>query len=324
MKQDQFIKNHQSEWDGFELQIKNLGGKKQRQASSLLDFPQRYRRLCQYLAIAKSRQYSNQLIIRLNALVLQGHQRLYRQDSRFFSLLFDYIARDFPLLIRQEARLVGWSGLLFFGPLFATLLWVGLSDNAIYHILSPAEVANVEAMYNPNRVSDYKKTRESDSDFLMFGFYIKNNIGIAFRTFASGVFFGVGSVLLIIFNGYHIGAITGLMINLNYYETFFPFVIGHGSFELTALVLAGAAGLKLGQGLIHPGNLGRSQALRQAAAIAIKIMYGVSAMLLLAAFIEAFWSSSTTLPALVKYVVGGFLWLLVTSYFLFTGKKHEA
>ena len=97
-------------------------------------------------------------------------------------------------------------------------------------------------------------------------------------------------------------------------------MIGHGSFELTALVLAGAAGLMLGHALVAPGVRTRAVALREAGRRAISIVFGATLMLLIAAFIEAFWSSSTLVSPTVKYWVGGALWVLVFSYFIFAGR----
>ena len=99
-------------------------------------------------------------------------------------------------------------------------------------------------------------------------------------------------------------------------------MIGHGAFELTAIVLAGMAGLKLGGALIAPGRMTRLRALRESARNSIVIVYAVVFMLVIAAFLEAFWSSSSTISSSVKFVVGTVLWLLVASYLLFAGRQR--
>jgi uncharacterized membrane protein SpoIIM required for sporulation len=154
----------------------------------------------------------------------------------------------------------------------------------------------------------------------MFGFYIKNNIGISFRTFASGLTYGIGAVFFILYNGVMMGAASGFITHQGFSETFYPFVIGHGAFELTALVLSGAAGLRLGQALISPGQFSRAYSLRCAGQETATLMIGVALMLTIAAFLEAFWSSSSTLPIATKLGVGAMLWLLVLIY-LFSARK---
>src|SRR5690606_3247994 len=106
--------------------------------------------------------------------------------------------------------------------------------------------------------------------------------------------------------------------------TFFTFVIGHGSFELTAIVIAGAAGLKLGYNLLNPGNRSRLDALKQAGKVAIRLIYGVIIMLVIAAFIEAFWSSNNILLPWQKYLAGTALWLVVIAYLTLSGRDARS
>jgi uncharacterized membrane protein SpoIIM required for sporulation len=145
----------------------------------------------------------------------------------------------------------------------------------------------------------------------MFGHYIMNNISIGLRTFASGLLAGLGTVLVLLFNGVTIGAVAGHLHQIGYGVTFWRFVAGHAPFELTAIVIAGGAGLQLGLKLLAPGRRRRIDALVEGGTIGAKLCLGVAFMLLVAAFIEAFWSSIGALPAAVKYTVSGLLWTLV-------------
>jgi uncharacterized membrane protein SpoIIM required for sporulation len=158
----------------------------------------------------------------------------------------------------------------------------------------------------------------------MFGYYIMHNIGIAFQTFASGLLFGLGSAFFLFFNGLMVGAVAGHLTHIGYGQTFWSFVVGHGAFELSAIALAGAAGLQLGWALIAPGRLPRSEALRLAARKSVLLICGVMLFLLIAAFIEAYWSSTVGVAPTTKYLVGAALWLLVAVYLLFAGRTRHA
>jgi uncharacterized membrane protein SpoIIM required for sporulation len=158
----------------------------------------------------------------------------------------------------------------------------------------------------------------------MVGFYIRNNIGIGFRTFASGLLLGVGAAFFLIFNGLFLGGAAGHIDIVGYGSTFYTFVIGHGAFELTALVLSGVAGMKLGVAVLAPGRRSRVRALVEEGKRAAAIVYGFAGMLVIAAFLEAFWSSSSLVPPMVKLVVGGLLWLFVLAYFVFAGRGRAA
>ena len=158
---------------------------------------------------------------------------------------------------------------------------------------------------------------------MMFGYYIMNNIGIGFRNYSLGITAGIGTAFILIFNGVSLAALSAHVIHLGFEQTFFPFVVGHGSFELTAIVFSGAAGLKLGYSVIAPGAERRVDALRVAATESIVIVYGVIAMLVAAALIEAFWSSKPALPIELKLFVGAVLWLLVALYFGALGRRRS-
>jgi len=130
------------------------------------------------------------------------------------------------------------------------------------------------------------------------------------------------ALFYLIFNGVYIGAFTGYIVDAGLAERFFSFTAGHSSFELLAICLSGAAGLKLGYSLIAPGRLTRTAALRVAAEEAIPLMIGVAGMLFIAAAIEAFWSPRTFLAPIIKYAIGVSLWVVHAVYFLLAGRGH--
>lgn len=325
MKQEQFIRHYQPLWDQLELwldyqQIPN----KQRERDGLtepeLDFPRAYRQLCHHLALAQSRMYSPLLIEQLNQLVMRGHNKLYASRLHFAHRFITFYLRDLPRLARREWVAILLSSLLFFGSFFAILVAIQFEPELVYSVIDGSQVAGMEDMYNPERASRLGREREADSDVLMFGFYIKNNTGIGFQVFAGGLLYGLGSLFFLLYNGLTIGAVAGHLTQIGYIETFWGFVAGHSAFELTAIMLSGAAGFKLAQALIMPKRKSRLLALRDNAQEAIGIVYGAATLFIMAAFVEAFWSSQTWIPVTLKYAVGIGLWLLVIGYFTLLGR----
>ncbi len=315
MKQQHFEEQYRDSWDEINSNVSE--GKIQYQRN----FPDRYRQLCYQLALAKERRYTPDLINRLNRLVLQSHHHFYQGNQRYRHQWLRFIVWGFPSVLRANSSFVLFSILLFLGPAVLTGIVCYFNEEFIYSLMSSDQVHRMESLYDPS-VEHLGRERQSDTDLMMFGHYIKNNIGISFRTFASGIVFGLGSIFFLVFNGIVIGAVAGHLTQLGFVDTFYPFVVGHGAFELTAIVFSGAAGLKLGYAVIAPGPYKRSVAIRIAGIEAIQIMYGVMIMLLIAAFIEAFWSSSSTLPIEVKYAVGAAWWLSVLAYCLFSGRYN--
>jgi uncharacterized membrane protein SpoIIM required for sporulation len=157
----------------------------------------------------------------------------------------------------------------------------------------------------------------------MSGFYVWNNAGIAFRCFATGIFAGAGTLYYLVYNGIFLGTVAGFLVDRGHGERFFSFVIGHGSFELTAIVVAGAAGLRLGHGLVHPAPYSLSESLRRRGRTAVQLALGAGAMLVVAAGIEAFWSP-LPLPPSLKYAAGSLFWLVVVGYLSFAGRGTAA
>jgi uncharacterized membrane protein SpoIIM required for sporulation len=324
MKQSLFEQRHQPQWQAFTAQLEQLEQGKAKVAD-LAGFPHQYRRLCQHLALAQERGYSSYLVDPLQQLALRGHQQLYRHRSQLGAKVLSFVLADFPRLVRAQWRFVLAASLLFFGSLVGVALLVFLFPDLIYSIVSPQQVAEMQSMYDPaaSRLGRAAE-RASSEDWMMFGYYVMHNIGIAFQTFAAGLLLGLGSVFFLIFNGLIIGAVSGHLTEIGYGQTFWSFVIGHGAFELSAIALAGAAGLQLGWALIAPGQLTRGESLRLAAHQSVQMLCGVMAFLLIAAFIEAYWSSTTNIAPWLKYFVGALLWLLVATYLIFAGRIHHA
>lgn len=320
MKQGEFEAINQELWQEFDAM---LGSADKLSAQQAQLFPSRYRTVCQHSAVAKSRGYASGLQNRLNSLVQAGYQALYAGQSTSRGGLANFILYVFPAVLRANARFVWVAVAMFTLPAIIMLVACLINEELIYSLVDPTTVRGFESMYDPE-VRKLGRERQADSDLFMFGYYIYNNIGVSFRCFATGIFGGLGSLFFVAFNGLLLGGVAGHLTSLGFSQTFYPFVIGHGALELTAIVFSGAAGLKLGYAVVAPGAHSRLAALQIAATDAIKIVYGSSLMLLVAAFIEAFWSSSASLPIWLKLTVGAGLWLVVIYYCCFFGRFRQA
>jgi uncharacterized membrane protein SpoIIM required for sporulation len=326
MKQEQFIQQYQPQWLQFEAwldyqQMPKKERKRQGSQEPILDFPRDYRQLCHYLALAQSRMYSPLLIQHLNQLVVRGHNHLYTSRMHFLHRIAEFYLRGLPRLVRQSYWALLLAGTLFFGSFFSMLIAIQIEPELVYSVVDGSQVAGMEEMYNPERTIRFGRKHEADSDIFMFGYYIRNNTGIGFQVFSGGLLYGLGSLFFLLSNGLTIGAGAGHLTHLGYIETFWGFICGHSAFELTAIVLSGVAGFRLAQALLMPGRKSRLLALRDNAQEAIQIVYGAATLFIIAAFVEAFWSSQVWIPVMLKYTVGITLWLLVIGYFLFAGRK---
>jgi uncharacterized membrane protein SpoIIM required for sporulation len=318
MRQAAFETAHAAEWQAFE---RFLDGDKPAPFPAQ-EMPARYRHVCQALALAADRQYSPELVDRLNRLALRGHGVLYRNRRRETQYVLEFMLGGFAALVRREWRLVAASAIVFFGPFLALIAVLQVYPEFVHYLLEPGQIASFHEMYDPGNAR--LGMRGADTNLYMFGFYIWNNVRIGFQTFAGGLLAGVGSLWFLASNGVMIGAVAGYLTQVGFGRTFWSFVAGHSAPELLAIVLSGAAGLRLGMAVIAPGNASRRAALVAAAKPAVRLMYGAALMFMLAAVIEAFWSPNTVVPFEAKLAVGVALWTAFLLYFAFAGTARAA
>ncbi|KGQ19106.1 Integral membrane protein [Lysobacter dokdonensis DS-58] len=326
MRQEQFVARHGAEWVVFEAWLDARADSPRRARGDRTwkglpdeDAPHAYRRLCQQLGLARRRNYSPTVVDRLQQLMQRGHTALYRAPPPQWSRIPRFFLAEFPRLVRAEWGCMLVALLSFAVPLVGMFVLVRLHPELAASVVGQHQLAEVETMYSSAEATG-KIGRESGTDIGMFGFYILNNVSIGLRTFAIGLFAGVGSLFMEVFNGVFFGAIAGHLQNVGLGPYLWRFVVGHGSFELTAIVIAGGAGLRLGLDVIAPGRRRRIDALVEGGKRGARIAMGVALMLVIAAFLEAFWSSMATLPATLMYSVAGVLWAMVFAWLAFGGR----
>jgi uncharacterized membrane protein SpoIIM required for sporulation len=317
---------YQEEWQELESLLDRVMGRRKPAGNPPPVRPERiaalYRRACEQLALARARSYPAYLLDRLDRLTADAHQAIYQQRDLGFGALQRIVMRDFPRGVRADARYVGLATLLFVLPALVLGVLVYFDPNLVLSLVDVATAAEFEQMYSESAES-IGRTRTAGTDWLAFGFYIRNNISVAFQCFASGLAAGLGAAFYLVYNGAVLGAVAGYVTERGLAATFYSFVVTHAAFELTAIALAGAAGLKLGHSLLAPGRRTRSQSLVTAAKECVTLVYGVIAMLIVAAALEAFWSSARWVPHAVKYSVAGVCWFAVFAYFIWQGRRED-
>jgi len=143
-----------------------------------------------------------------------------------------------------------------------------------------------------------------------------NNLYVAFLTFGLGLFFGIGSAGILISNGVMVGAFQYFFIEKGVFVESFLTIWTHGTLEISAIIIAGAAGMTMGQGLVFPGTLTRLQAFQISARRGLKIMFGIAPIIILAGFIEGYLTRYTETPDLIRALFIFTCLLFVISYFV--------
>jgi uncharacterized membrane protein SpoIIM required for sporulation len=327
MNQSMFEDRYRERWHAFEKASHPYDPLQKKQSKesapfSVGEFPERYREICRHYALARDRGYTNSLIQYLHGLVQNGHHALYAKKPSALSNVFRFFTTTFPSTVRAEWRVVAFAMLTFFGPWIICQVSAMIWPEFAYRVISADQIAQMEAMYEPNASGKLVgRQRNAQADVYMWGFYIYNNTSIDFKAFAGGLLYGIGTFLVMMFNGVTLGTVSGHLTAVGYGSTFWSFVAGHSSFELIGCVLSGAAGYKLGYALYSPGNATRIEALKIAARPATILIAGAAMMTVMAAFVEGFWSPQPSIPNMVKYVFGISCWVLWGLYFWFAGSR---
>jgi uncharacterized membrane protein SpoIIM required for sporulation len=313
-----FEHRNQERWAEYERLVGRLEkGKRDAEASTM---PRRFRELCADLALAESRMYGARLTERLNQLVIRGYERIYRQNRGGLRAVAEFLAAGFPRAVRGEWRLFWLCSAVFWLPFFAMMLSPGYEIRWIQSVLGADGMASMEKMYGGKEEQLAHLREEYGSNFMMFCFYVYNNVSIDFRIFAGGMLAGIGTLFFLLFNGLYLGAAAGYVNHACNPESFWSFVSGHSSYELLGMVVSGMAGMRIGLAILRPGRLPRTRALAEAAKQALPLIYGAALMTTLAAVVEGFWSAQRIDYGL-KYAVGIAGWILCAAYFLMAGRR---
>jgi uncharacterized membrane protein SpoIIM required for sporulation len=319
-----FEELYQGEWNELEGFLDRLAGRTAFTISDTHVSAARaaalYRRACEHLALARARSYPGYIVGRLERLTAEAHQHIYHHRELGFSRLLRVAAVDFPRTVRTHKWYVLVSAALFVLPTLAVGALVYYRPEMILSVVTSDRAADFEQMYSPTADS-IGRSREASTDWMAFGFYIRNNISVAFQCFAGGLFVGLGTVFSLVYNGAFGGAVAGYLTERGLSSTFYSFVVTHAAFELTAIVIAGTAGLRLGHSLLAPGRRDRRSSLVDASRDTVVLLYGVTAMLVVAAAIEAFWSSANWINPFVRYGVAAVCWIAVVAYLTLQGRR---
>ena len=326
MNKRDFVRARMPAWTRFEKLLNRLSGSripKKMKSREVAEFSRLFRELANDLATVRSREWGEDLAAFLNHLVSRGYNAFYKAPPGVVQRGFDFLIREFPQLIRKNLWYVIAGLALFFVPM--GISWAVVQNNPALaaRVVPEQQLTQYRTMYAKRKDGARGMGQMSGARTFMAGFYVRHNTTIAWRSFALGVLLGVGTVYTLLYNGIVIGTVAGYVVAVADSQRFLSFVITHGAFELTAISISGAGGLMLGNAILHPGQRTRWEALRVRGLEAIKLAFGAGVMLFIAAMIEGYWSPSPSIPPIVKYIVGTFMWMAVFAYFAFAGLGSE-
>ena len=265
-----------------------------------------YRRAAADLAYARLRGADPRLVAYLNELVGRAHGLLYSERGPGAARLWRFLTVGFPRLLRARRGYVLMAALTFLlgGVLGAVLT---ASDPEMIRVLLPSRADDPDFYAKlPETISEGE--RPAFSALLM-----QNNIRVAFVAFALGILGGFPTLMLLFTNGLPIGSLAVQQHHAGYSTVLWSFLLPHGVPELTAIFIAGGAGMMIGHALIAPGELARRDALVLAARDAVRLVLGTILLFVVAGLVESF-VSPTALPPAAKFAFAGLMAVGLAAY----------
>jgi uncharacterized membrane protein SpoIIM required for sporulation len=323
-----FAARRQRDWGELEAIVRTAEarGTKRLGPSSIARLAPLYRDACADLAHARGARYAAPLVDYLQGLAASAHTVLYNgsrgspspwgRGERSARSWLRVTLEIFPRAVRRHGMAMGIAALLFFLPLLGGLAAALIDPTFAARIVPEGQLRPLAEAYR----AGFDHGRGAGMDASMAGFYVHNNVGIALRCFATGLALGSGSAFYLVENGLATGAIFGYVTAQGAGANILTFVVGHGSLELGAIVLAGGAGLSLGWSIVAPGNRTRIASLQATARSVVVVILGAAVMLFGAAAVEGFWSASGA-PPLLKRCVGGVMFVATLAYVVFGGRR---
>lgn len=281
-----------------------------------------YRSVCADLALAEAWMLPEATRAYLDDLVARGHAVLYAQRSGGWRSLGRLLFMEAPARLYRDSCL-RVAMVAFFGTFSLAIVAAIIDPGLPAQVLSQPMVDQFEIMYSDSfQDVEPGMGRQAQHGAGATSFYITNNVGIALRCFAAGIVFGLGSLVIMVFNGIVLGLVFGYMVTADeaIRVNFFEFVTAHGPFELVGIALCGAAGLRLGWGMVDGRGLPLARALERSARQAIPILTAGALLVAMAAPIEGFISPSAA-PVWFKRAVAVICSALMLAYFMILGRN---
>lgn len=319
------VRTRRGDWDRFRALLEGMGprGLRGLEPEELEAFTSLYRQLTSDLARARTYGASLRLVFELERLVGAGHNLFYRgRGTEGFSFP-RWIRTTFPRQVRAHGAYLALSAALLLGP--AVWIYAGVRHDPELgrRLAPPAMVSRAEeAGDRMARGEQYVDVPQVMSP-LFSSQIMTNNLRVALTAAAGGILAGVGSALILVLNGMHLGSVFALFDHHGAGAQLWGFVLPHGIMELTAIILAGAAGLVLASALFLPGRRTRGDSLRERGGAALSLLGGALLLLVPAGLVEGF-ISPAEVPGAFKMGFAALVGILLFLWLGLAGRRAEA
>lgn len=308
MREVKFLRENASKWKRFEHLLEQP---QKADADKLADL---YIRLTDDLAWAKTFYPQSKTTAYLNELAVRVHEEIYKNKKEEKGRIARFWKEELPVLFYKHR-----TQLLVALVIFLAAIGIGsisaVNDPMFTRMIMGDQYVNMtlDNIQHNDPMAVYK---EDHATGMFLGITV-NNIRVSFLAFLAGLLASLGTGFVLMKNGIMIGAFLALFSEYNLLSESLLVVFIHGTLELSAIVIAGAAGLVMGNGILFPGSYTRLQSFKRSAREGLKMTIGLLPLFIIAGFLESFVTRYTDMPIWLSLFIIGSSFLFVVWYFVY-------
>jgi uncharacterized membrane protein SpoIIM required for sporulation len=312
MNEIRFLHRNKQRWEEFEKLVERGYGANPDRVSDL------YIHLTDDLAFARTYFPNTRTEAYLNQLTQKAHRIIYQNQPVKKGRIAAFWRYEFPLLVYSARREILVSFLVF---AVATLIGFvsNRNDEGFVRIILGDSYVNM-TLANIDKGDPLAVYKEMNQVDMFLGITV-NNIKVSFFAFILGIFTALGAGLLLLYNGIMLGTFQGFMLQKGLLLASISTIWIHGTLEIFAIIIAGAAGIVMGNSIVFPGTYTRGQSFKRGAMKGTRMVLGLVPVFIIAGFLEGFITRYTQAPYLLKFSIIGLSVLAIVFYFFLNPMK---
>ncbi|MEJ1236612.1 stage II sporulation protein M [Chryseolinea sp. T2] len=315
MKETTFVKQNKARWEEFEKVVNR------KQVGTPDRLAELFIQVTDDLSYARTQYPESRTTKYLNTLAGKVRLEIYKNKKENNRRFVTFWTEEVPDVMFAARKVLVYAFIIFFVTVAIGGVSAYYDDTFVRLILGDAYVnMTLENIRKGNPTDVYS----GESPLMMFVMIAWNNIFVSFRVFVYGLFASIGTGIYLGYNGVMVGAFTTFFGKEQQFSQAFPVIMLHGTIELTSIVIAGAAGFRMGNSLLFPGTYSRLVSFRKGAMDGLKIVMGLVPFFILAAFIESFITRYAFMHWALKTLIIGASAFLMTFYFIFYPIRRHA
>lgn len=307
-----FIIKHRERWERLEILLKQ----KRKSFDEIETLGKMYQQVAEDLSFAQTHFVNSQTILYLNQLVRRCHLLFQRPKKKRFRQIIEFITKVFPKILHKLSIPILISIVLFTSATVVSFVMVSQNvelaemflDSRTYEMMRD-DIEMRKQFANFDDIAE--KERIPISLFIWL-----NNSKVSVFAFALGITLGLGTVYILIANGFMLGSLMAAYYINGHFADFFSLIMVHGSIELIAIMVAGGAGFAIAGAVLNPLREKRTIKLKAVAKTALQCLIGVVMLLLWAGLVEGL-ITPLKLPIPIRVLIASVNFLILVAYFIY-------